>query len=55
MLDTELVNGGDTEADGYKGFREEVMERFTEGGVWMRTHERLPIELAHGVRREPPG
>ncbi len=55
VLDTELVNGADVTADGYKGFREEVMERFAEGGVWMRTHERLPTEMAHGVRREPPG
>lgn len=54
VVATELVNGRDTEADGYKGFREEVMERLTNGSVWMRTHERLPSDLAHGQRRDPP-
>lgn len=54
VVAVELVNGGDTEADGYKGFREEVMDRFAEGGDWMRLHERLPSDLAHGQRRDPP-
>lgn len=54
VVAVELVNGGDGDADEYKGFREEVMERFADGSAWMRSHERLPADLAHGQRRDPP-